>query len=200
VTRPLQHTLHSRIELAAQVLDLPLTADHIERLAVELTPAITALLAEQADTHDETVPVRYAVVDTDAAGGPGVDETAGITTTEYAGCTVRIGTEIDLESPAALLAGELRMRQPDVVATDIPTATYLGLTVRPQSLNAWRWWLDKLSIATEAVTLQGDHAYAVGVVGDVAVQLDGEGVPALLTDRGAARLMGLLADAGQATS
>lgn len=198
MSRDLQLKLHSRIELATQVLDLPLTADHVERLALELTPAVKALLAEQADAHDATVPVRYAVVGPDTAVVEG--EADGIATTEYAGCTVRIGTDIDLACPAALLADQLRMRQPDVTATDIPAATYLGLTVRPQSLHSWRWWLDKLHVAADAVTYRGDTAYAVGVVGDVAVEVRGEGIPALLADKGAARLMGLLAEAEQVTS
>ncbi|MFF9215572.1 hypothetical protein [Streptomyces viridosporus] len=185
---PLQHQLHTRIELAVQMLDLPLTADHIERLALELTPALKALLAEQADAHAETAPVRYAVVSKD------VDQALGVETTQYAGCTTRIGLDVDLEAPAALLAQELRTRQPDVVATDIPTATYLGLTVRPQSLHAWRWWLDTLGIAAESVTVQGSAAYAVGEKDGVAVQICGDGVPALLADQGAARLMGLLAE------
>ncbi|MBL3669102.1 hypothetical protein JL475_24525 [Streptomyces sp. M2CJ-2] len=187
----LQHQLHTRLELAAQMLDLPLTAAHVERLALELTPAVTALLAEQADTHAETAPVRYAVV------GQEVDEQAGIATTRYAGCITRVSVDVDLESPAVLLANEFRMRQPDVVATEIPTATFLGLTVQPQSLHSWRWWLDTLNIAAEAVTTQGNAAHAVGEKDGVAVQLCGDGVPALLTDQGAARLMGLLAEAGR---
>jgi hypothetical protein len=44
------------------------------------------------------------------------------------------------------------------------------------------------------VTLQGSAAYAVGTKDDVAVALRGDGVPELLADRGAARLMGLLAE------
>ncbi|EGX60148.1 hypothetical protein SZN_09506 [Streptomyces zinciresistens K42] len=188
MSRPLQHRLHSRLELAAQILDLPLTRHQLERLAVELTPAVKAFLAEQADSDAETVPVRCAVI------GPATDEEAGVQTTTYAQCTSRIGLDVDLDSPAARLAEQYRMRQPDVIATDVPSATYLGLTVRPQSLNAWRWWVDKLGIATDKVTVQGDAAYAVGVVGDVAVQVQAYGVPALLTDRGTARLMGLLAE------
>ncbi|MFB7597208.1 hypothetical protein [Streptomyces sp. NPDC056160] len=182
---PLQHQLHSRIELAAQVLDLPLSAEHIERLAVELTPAVRAILAEQAAEITETVPVTYAVAT------PSV--LADVVVTEHAGCICRLGPDVDLDSPAATLAAEFRERQPDVIATDVPTATYVGLTVRPQSLAAWRWWLDKLGVATEAVALQGTAAYAVGTVGDVAVQLCGDGVPELLTDAPAARLVGLLA-------
>ncbi|MYS44067.1 hypothetical protein GTY23_23110 [Streptomyces sp. SID5998] len=184
---PLQHRLHTRLELAAQVLDLPLTGEHLERLAVELTPAVRAMLAEQAADLTDTAPVTYAVAD------PGI--LAAVATTEYAGCTSRIGPDVDEDSPAAVLAAELRTRQPDVVATDVPTATYCGVTVRPQSLHAWRWWLDRLGIPAEAVTQRDGDAYAVGTVGDVAVEIRGQDVAALLADEGAARLMGLLAEA-----
>ncbi|MFG2679235.1 hypothetical protein [Streptomyces sp. NPDC048392] len=190
MSRGLQHKLHSHLELATQMLDLPLTGEHLERLAVELTPAVTALIAEATEAHAETVPVEYGVV------GPDLDERAGVQTTTYAGCTARIGTEVDLESPAALLAAELRGRQPDVVATDVPSATYLGLTVRPQSLHAWRWWLDKLGVHPDTVTRQDDSVFATGVVGDVVVAVCAEGVPTLMADRPADRLMGLLAETG----
>ncbi|EYT83979.1 hypothetical protein CF54_04200 [Streptomyces sp. Tu 6176] len=185
MSQPLQHQLHSRIELAVQVLDLPLTAEQVERLAVELTPAVRAILAEQAAEITDSVPVTYAVT------APAV--LADVSVTEHAGCISRIGPDVDLDSPAAALAAQLRQQQPDVVATDVPTATYLGLTVRPRSLAAWRWWLARLGVAAEAVTVQGTAAYAVGTVGDVAVQLCGDGVPELLADEPAARLMGLLA-------
>lgn len=188
MSRDLQHRLHARLELATQMLDLPLTADHLERLAIELTPSVKALLAEQADTQAATVPVAYAVV------GPDVDVEAGVQTTTYAQCVSRIGLDVDLDSPSAVLADQLRMRQPDVTATDIPSPMYLGLTVRPQSLHAWRWWLDKLHIAADAVTSQGNSAYGMGVVDGVAVHVRGDGVPTLLADRGAARLEGLLAE------
>ncbi|MEU2780586.1 hypothetical protein [Streptomyces sp. NPDC007110] len=196
MSRALQHQLHSRLELATQMLDLPLTAKHLEDLAAELTPAVKALLAEQADQHTATAPIGYAVV------GPGVDidEAAGVQTTTYAQCTSRIDVNVDLGCPAALLADELRMRQPDVVATDVPSATYLGLTVRPQSLHAWRWWLDRLHVAADGVTYQGDSAYGIGTVGDVAVHVRGDGVPELAADHGAARLEGLLAETGPAQS
>lgn len=192
MSRGVQHRLRFRLELAATVLDLPLTGEHLDRLAVELTPAVKALIAEATEAHEETVPVRYGVVSTD------LDTQAGVHTTTYAGCTARIGTEVDPESPAALLAAELRGRQPDVVATDVPSATYLGLTVRPQSLHAWRWWLDKLGVHPDTVTRQDNSAFAMGVVGDVAVALCGEEVPTLMVDAPAARLMGLLADTNQA--
>lgn len=184
----LQQRLHARLDLAATMLGLQLTQEQLQRLAAELTPAVKALLAEQADAQAATLPVHYAV----AAEPP--DEETGVHITTYAGCTTRIGTDVDLNSPAALLAERFRSSQPDVIATDVPTATYVGLTVRPRSLHAWRWWLDTLGIPAESVTLQGSAAYAVGTKDDVAVALRGDGVPELLADRGAARLMGLLAE------
>ncbi|MFE6408477.1 hypothetical protein ACFVOR_16260 [Streptomyces sp. NPDC057837] len=184
----LQQRLHARLDLAATMLGLQLTPEQLQRLAVELTPAVKALLAEQADAHAATLPVHYAV----AAEAP--NEEAGVHITSYAGCTTRIGTDVDLNSPAALLAERFRSSQPDVIATDVPTATYVGLTVRPRSLHAWRWWLDTLGIPAESVTLQGSGAYAVGAKDDVAVALRGDGVPELLADTSAARLMGLLAE------
>lgn len=192
MSRDLQHKLRSRLELATQILDLSISGEDLDRLAVELTPAVKALIAEATDAHDTTVPIRYAVI------GETLDEQAGVHTTTYAGCTARIGTEVDFDSPAALLATELRASQPDVIATDVPSPTYLGLTVRPQSPFAWRWWLDKLSVAEGAVTMQDNAAYATGTVGDVVVYLQGLEVPMLLIDAPAARLMGLLAETDRA--
>ncbi|MFJ2717466.1 hypothetical protein [Streptomyces sp. NPDC087437] len=182
MSRALQHQLHTRIKTAATMLDLPLNAQHIEGLAVELTPAIRALLAETQATAEEDAPVRCALTTESQLG-----EAAGVRITEYAGCVSRIGVDVDEDSPAAVLAAELRGRQPDVIATDVPDAKYLGLTVRPQSLDAWRWWLDKLGIAAEVVTQKGDAAHAVGVVGEVAVEVCGAGVPALQAEKSAVR-------------
>ncbi|MGQ5606215.1 hypothetical protein [Streptomyces sp. EKS3.2] len=188
MSQDLQHQLHSRLELATQMLDLPLTGEHLERLAGELTPAIKAILAEQAAALTDNAPVTYAVA---------APRLADVAVSEYAGCTSRIGPDVDHESPAALLAARFR-RQPDVVATDVPSATYVGLTVRPNSVHAWRWWLDKLNVAAEAVTVRGNSAYATGVVDGVVVELQGDEVPMLLIDEPAARLMGLLAESGPA--
>ncbi|MBU5946751.1 hypothetical protein [Streptomyces sp. PAM3C] len=183
MSRDLQHRLHSRLELAAQMLDLPLTAKHLEDLAVELTPAIKALLAEQADAQAAATPVDYSVV-----------EEGGVRTTTYAQCTSRVDATLDPNCPAARLAREFRSRQPDVLATDVPSATYLGLTVRPQSLHAWTWWVHRLGLDPAALTRQDDKVYGVGSVGQVIVHVCGDGVPELMTDEAAARLMGLLAE------
>ncbi|MDT6983697.1 hypothetical protein ACFSUJ_11985 [Streptomyces lusitanus] len=183
MSRDLQHRLHSRLELATQMLDLPLTAQHLEALAVELTPAVKALLAEQADVQASAAPVGYAVV-----------ETEGVRTTTYAQCTSRIDVNVDEDSPAALLAATFRTRQPDVTATDVPSATYLGLTVHPQSLHAWAWWVERLHLDPAALTRRDSSVYGIGHVDGVAVHVRGEGVPELMTDESAARLMGLLAE------
>ncbi|MEU8555907.1 hypothetical protein AB0C80_18225 [Streptomyces anthocyanicus] len=190
MSRGMQHQLRFRLELATDMLDLPLNGEHLERLAVELAPAIKAIVAEEMEAQAETVPVAYGIVRT------ALDAASGVHTTTYPGCIARIGPDVDLESPAALLAAELRGRQPDVVATDVASATYLGLTVRPQSLHAWRWWLDKTGVHPDTVTVQDTAAYATGVVGDVVVALQGDEVPMLMVDEPAARLMGLLAATG----
>lgn len=188
MSRALQHELHSYLELAAQVLDLSLTGGDLERLAVELTPAVKALIVEATEAHAETVPISYGVV----------DEQAGVHTTRYAGCTARIGVDIDVESPAASLAAKLRTAQPDIVATTVPAPTYLWLVVRPQTRLAWTAWLERLHVAEGAVTTQDNAAYATGTVGDVAVELQGLEVPMLLVDESAARLMSFLAESGEA--
>ncbi|MFJ2567929.1 hypothetical protein ACIO02_34185 [Streptomyces sp. NPDC087568] len=174
MSRALQQRLHGILQTATATLDLPLDPGHLERLAVEVTPAIKALLATAQATAEENAPIRCALTDAE------VDEACGVRTTEYAGCVSRILVDVAEDSPAAVLAAELRGRQPDVIATAVPDATYLVLTLRPQSWRAWLWWLDKLGIPSEAVTRHGDTACAVGVVGTVAVEVCGEGVPNLL--------------------
>lgn len=171
--RQLPHRLHSALQTATATLDLPLETRHLEALAVELAPWVRAVCAEALADAAETAPIDYSVI------ASSVDETAGVETTEYAGCIRRISVDVDHESPAAVLAEQLR-RQPDVVVTDVPNATYLGLTIRPKTAAAWRWWLKKLSIPAEAVTVQGTHAYAAGEADGVAVHLCGEDTGTLL--------------------
>ncbi|WP_405925475.1 hypothetical protein [Streptomyces sp. NBC_00035] len=197
MSRDLQQTLLSRIDLAVTVLDLPLTRDHIERLAVELTPAVKALLAQ--DQAIEAIPVAYAVV-------AGAAETATpeytactrrvegqVETTQVEGCLCRIDMDVDLDSPAATLAERFRASQPDVTATDVPDATTLGLTVRPQSIDGWRWWMHRLNVLANSVQTDGDAVTATGSYKSVTINLRGEGVPELLGDRAAAHLAGVLA-------
>lgn len=178
--RSVQHRVHAILRTATAMLDLPLDDRHVEGLAVEITPSVRALLAEALDGAAAEVPVLYAVVGQDLEP-VSVDAEAGVEVTEFAGCVSRIAVDVDLGSPAAVLAAELRQQQPDVVLTDVPTGSYLGLTVRPKSLEAWRWWLRKIGIAETAVTVQGTDTYAVGQVGNVAVQLHGEDTGTLLS-------------------
>jgi len=174
--RHLPHRLHSALQTATATLDLPLETRHLEALALELTPLLRALCAEvQADAADDA-PIRYAV-----AESVSVDEQAGVETTEYAGCIRRISVDVDHDSPAAVLAERLR-RHHDVVVTDIPNAAYLGLTIRPKTAAAWRWWLKTLSIPATSVTVQGTDAYASCEVDGVAVHLCGEDTGTLLSE------------------
>ncbi|MEU1276506.1 hypothetical protein [Streptomyces sp. NPDC005799] len=174
--------LNSAIGLATELLDLSLDARQREALALELTGPVRALIAEALDGAAAEVPVRYAVVaQTGEAVSRTVDTEAAVETTEYAGCVSRIALDVDLDSAAAVLAADLRQQQPDVLVTDVPNGSYLGLTVRPKTLHAWRWWLRKFGIAESSVSVQGTNAYAVGQVGQVAVQLCGEDTGTLLS-------------------
>ncbi|MEL3949485.1 hypothetical protein [Streptomyces sp. LNU-CPARS28] len=178
MSRALQQELHARLTLAAEVLDLPLTGQHLEALAVELTPAIAALLASQQATADETTPVPYTLTDTpdDAKTEVSLEGT----------CIARIGLDVDLDSPAAVLAQRLRSSQYDVVATEVPDEATLMLTVRPQSLDCWRWWMAKCSAYRERP--KGKLAEATGSWGGVTVHLRGEGVLDM-QQQGSARLL-----------
>jgi hypothetical protein len=179
VSRVLQHQLHSRIEMATVLADLPLTAQQIEHLALELTGPVKALIAEATATADEIVPVAYALAEQAAP----VDRHV----TEYAGCRSAIHPEVEEDSPAALLALELRGMQPDVTSTDVPTPTHLTITVRPQSLRAWDWWLNKASATNGSVRRHGHLVTSTGHYGEVTVHLRGENVGQLLDDEAAAQ-------------
>lgn len=177
--RDVPHRLHSALEMATALLNLPLAAAHLEGLALELTGPVRALIAEALAEASTDSPVRYAVVDRQVTGRE-VDDQTGVETTEYAGCVSRISLAVDVDSPAATLAAELR-RHHDVVITDVPNGTHLGLTVRPRTVQAWQWWLKRFSITADTVTVQGTNAYATGLVGDVAVHLCGEDTGTLLS-------------------
>ena len=188
MSRTLQHKLHSGIETVAVVRDLPLNAQHIKDLAVDLTSFVAALLAEAAAETADIVPVEYALTD---QAGP-----ADRTISEYDGCTSSIHPEVEEDSPAALLALELRGTQPDVVATDVPTRTHLTLTVRPQSLHGWRWWRRKFAVGS--VLRHGHVVTGTGRYGEITVQLHGENAGELLdkeaVDRSAKKLQHFLAE------
>lgn len=188
--RRIPHKLHSALELAATMLDLPLTAQHLEALAFELTGPVRALIAEALADVGETTPVRYAVT------AP-ADEVA---VSEYAGCTTVVGLDVDLDSPAADLADHLRAKQYDVTATEVSGPATLGLTVCPQSLTCWSWWVHRLNLRVDTICTDGDSVTATGSYRGVAINLRGEGVPELLADREAAALMGLIAEPAGASA
>ncbi|CUW29650.1 hypothetical protein [Streptomyces reticuli] len=168
--------LQGALELAVTLLALPLDAQQTRALALELSGPVRALLAEALATATDDAPVHYALAPVAV-----VDERAGVATTEYAGCTTRIATDVDHDSPAATLAAQLR-RHHDVRVTDIPSGTYLGLTIRPRTATAWQWWLEKCAIPAESVTVQGSYAYAMGEVDGVAVHLCGEDTAVFVDD------------------
>ncbi|MEU9400601.1 hypothetical protein [Streptomyces sp. NPDC048242] len=188
--RHVPHTLHSALEAATATLDLPLDHRQLETLALELTGPVRALITEALETataHTTTPP---------SIGRPllgDVAEEAEVETSEYAGCTATVGLDVDLDSPAAQLAHRLHSSQHDVIATEVTEPTTLGLTVRPQSLACWRWWLGRLGIDLSTLTTTGSSVSGTGRYKDVTVHLRGDGVGELLTDRQAARLMGVLA-------
>ncbi|WP_159056087.1 hypothetical protein [Streptomyces scabiei] len=168
--------------------DLPLTEQHIEVLAVDLTPFLTAMLADTDAELADILPVAYALTE---QAGP-----ADRTVTEYDGCTSSIHPEVEEDSPAALLALELRSMQPDVTATDVPTRTHLTLTVQPQSLHGWKWWRRKLAVG--AILRHGSVVTGTGHYGEITVQLRGPNVGELLdaqaVNESAKKLQGILAE------
>ncbi|MFU0238871.1 hypothetical protein ACKI1J_24420 [Streptomyces scabiei] len=167
--------------------DLPLTEQQVEVLAVDLTPFLTAMLADTDAELADLVPVEYALTE---QVGP-TDRTV----TEYDGCTSSIHPEVEEDSPAALLALELR-RQPDVTATDVPTRTHLTLTVQPQSLHGWKWWRGRLAVGS--ILRHGQVVSGTGHYGEITVQLRGSNVGDLLdaqaVQRSARKLQGFLAE------
>lgn len=185
----LQQKLHAAITTTTDMHDLPLTFQHAERLAVDLTPVVKALLATAAAAWEEAESLRCQVTD---AGHAATDADTDVEVTEYAGCTTRIGLDVDLDSPAVTLAQWAR-QQPDATATDIPRPDRLGITTRPTCLTEWAWWLQQLNIHVDRIVYRGGSAYASGHRDGVVVQLQGDGVPDLLTDKAAARLAGVLA-------
>ncbi|OKK06445.1 hypothetical protein AMK26_10535 [Streptomyces sp. CB03234] len=103
-------------------------------------------------------------------------------TARAAGTFHTIDPDTPEDAPAALLAQQLRTSQPDVTATDVRSTTELRLTVRPQSMEAWLWWLGMLSVDTRTVTCRGSVTTGHGRRGDVAVVLVGDGVGGLQAD------------------
>lgn len=195
--RHVSHKLHSAIGMATDLLGLPLDEVQREALALELTGPVRALMAEALASVGDDAPVRYAVADAERAAEDGEFEVS-----EFAGCVTRVGLDVDLDSPAGTVATKCR-RQPDVTAIEIRDAHTIEVTVDPQSLDAWRWWLHEFQIAPDKVVLEGTFdtatdntfATATGTKDGATVYLRGEGVPELYSDRDAARLMCLIAPA-----
>ncbi|MFF3891341.1 hypothetical protein [Streptomyces sp. NPDC001914] len=185
MSRALQQQLLSRLDIAVANLDLPLTREQLERLAVELTPAVNAMLAERDATIAELEPVPYAMTET-ADGERFVRE--------FAGCKLSMDPDVSEDAPAALLGLDLQSTQSDVRALDVRGATSLVVTVRPRSATAWQWWLDKFE-ARACTPEQPCCATVIGRFGDVEVELRGDGVPDLLAsvERGAGRLGAFMA-------
>lgn len=186
--------LKAAIGIAADLLGLPLTTAQREALALELVGPVRALIAEARAAVGDDAPVRYAVADVERPAVDGEFEES-----EFAGCVTRVGLDVDLDSPAGTVASKCR-RQPDVTAIEIRDAHTLEVTVDPQSLDAWRWWLHQFQIAPDTVALKGTFgtaagsscATATGTKDGVIVHLRGEGVPELYSDRDAASLMCLI--------
>ncbi|MGW0566134.1 hypothetical protein [Streptomyces tauricus] len=172
MSRHLQHKLHAALTTAVATLDLPLTEDHTERLAIELTPAVKAIVAPLDATIAELVPAPYTL----AEAGDGADRIVS----EYAGCVLSIQPDVAEDAPAALLGLELRSTQPDVLALDVATATDLTVTVRPRSLASWRWWRTKFEARPDCQIPQSCCATLAGRFGEVTVELRGDGVPDLI--------------------
>ncbi|MEU9134645.1 hypothetical protein AB0D33_01520 [Streptomyces sp. NPDC048404] len=179
MSRALQHKLLSHLDLAVAVLDLPLTRDQLERLAVELTPGVAAMTAERDATIADLEPVPYAVAEADGER----------VVREFAGCRLSIDPDVAEDAPAALLGLELQTTQSDVRSLDVRGATSLVVTVRPRTANAWQWWLERFE-ARACTPDQPCCATVIGHYGDIEVELRGDGVPdlAALADRSAARL------------
>ncbi|MEU6376758.1 hypothetical protein [Streptomyces sp. NPDC046909] len=187
--RHVPHKLHSALEMANAILDLPLTPGQREALALELTGPVRALIAEALANAGDESPVRYAVADAELH--PDAEE---FEVSEFAGCTTRVGLDADLDSPAGTVAAKAR-RQPDVTGIEIHDALTIGVSVDPQSLDAWRWWLHSFQIDPATVVLDGTVATATGTKDGATVHLRGDNVPAMYSDKGAARLTRLIAPA-----
>ncbi|WHX19799.1 hypothetical protein QFW82_23510 [Streptomyces malaysiensis subsp. malaysiensis] len=91
-----------------------------------------------------------------------------------------IHPDVGEDSPAALLALRLRQSQPDVTATEVHGPTSLSVTVRPQSLDCWNWWMARFAVSPETVTHQGTVTTGQGQHRDVTVHLAGSGIPQML--------------------
>ncbi|WP_217545614.1 hypothetical protein [Streptomyces sp. GbtcB6] len=186
--RHVPHKLHAALHMATALLDLPLTAAHLEVLALELTGPVRALIAEAVAGTSDDSPVQYAIAD------PSITGDGEFEVTEYAGCVTRIGLDVDLDSPAGTVKDKVQ-RQPDTTGIEIRDAHTIAVTVEPGSLDAWRWWLHQFGIDPATVKVDGTAMTATGHKDGADVHLRGDGVTALYADRDAAELMCLIAPA-----
>ncbi|MEU9149160.1 hypothetical protein AB0D59_01065 [Streptomyces sp. NPDC048417] len=188
--RHVPHKLHSALQMAVGLLDLPLTAAQLEALALELTGPVRALIAEAVTGTTDDSPVRYAVADPNVVA----DSDGEFEVSTWAGCTTRISLDVDLDSPAGTVQAKVA-RQPDVTGVEITDAYTIGITVDPRSLDAWRWWLGQFGIDPATVKVDGTAMTATGLKDGATVHLRGDGVAALYADRAVAELVCLLAPA-----
>ncbi|MEU4172151.1 hypothetical protein AB0F46_35370 [Streptomyces sp. NPDC026665] len=188
MSRTLQHKLLTGLDLAVATLNLPLTREQLERLAVELTPSVAAMVAERDATIAELEPVPYTVAASHDSDGERIVR-------EFAGCRLSIDPDVAEDAPAALLGLELQSRQSaDVRALDVRGATSLVVTVHPRTERSWQWWIDHFD-ARPCTPDQPCCTTVIGHHGDIEVELRGDGVPDLpgLADRSAARLGQMMA-------
>ncbi|MGW6210993.1 hypothetical protein [Streptomyces sp. NPDC055109] len=176
MSRDLQQQLLTHLDRSVTVLDLPLTREQIERLAVELTPRLAPVTGGRAVSGIESDP--YTTTATP-------DGERVVNAVE--GCNLSIHPDVAEDSPAALLGAELYRAQSDVLALDVPEAKRLVVTVKPRSAEAWTWWLRKFD-AVRCTPDQPCCTTIVGRFGDIDVELRGDGVPDLLATQSATRL------------
>ncbi|MER7971121.1 hypothetical protein ABTX35_19350 [Streptomyces sp. NPDC096080] len=184
--RHVPHRLHSALQMATGLLDLPLTGPQLEALALELMGPVRALIAEAVDQADGDSPVRYAVA-------PASGSVEDYEVSEYAGCTTRVALDADMDSPAGTAAFKCR-RQPDCKDVAIHDAHTATVTVEPGSMDSWRWWLVQFGIDPTTVTADGAVSVATGTHSGATVRLRGIGIQVLAS---ATRLQSYIAPAAR---
>lgn len=87
---------------------------------------------------------------------------------------------VEPSARSAFLANKLIETHKDVVSAEPVDAATLDLTVQPENLGSWDWWLGRLHIPTGTTTYRGSYATAKGSFGRVQVLLTGLGVGELM--------------------
>jgi hypothetical protein len=106
-------------------------------------------------------------------------------------------TPVSADVAAFAAAADSLRRQPDLVSLAVEPDG-IHITVRPQSVMAWRWWLRRLQVQATSVRPLGDDAVACGRLKGVVVRLRGDGVLALdRVERSSNRLSAVLAGAAR---